>query len=76
MPQIVVLVTKAVADQFGAGGIADQVIKFNGFPCLENEEVAFNVEVASVMKRVDEVECLVDGISVTELGTSSECTVN
>ncbi|KAK4050841.1 glycerol ethanol, ferric requiring protein [Microbotryomycetes sp. JL201] len=40
---IVVMVTKAVSDQFGSGGIADQMIRFNGFPLLEKDEVAFNV---------------------------------
>lgn len=41
--QIVVMVTKAVSDQFGGGGIADQMIRFNGFPLLENEDHAYNV---------------------------------
>lgn len=41
--QIVVMVTKAVSDQFGGGGIADQMIRFNGMPLLENEEHAYNV---------------------------------
>jgi hypothetical protein len=35
--QITLLVTKAVSNQFGGGGMADQVIKFNGFPFLEQE---------------------------------------
>jgi chloride channel 3/4/5 len=41
--QIVVMVTKAVSDQFGNGGIADQMIRFNGFPFLENEDHAYNI---------------------------------
>ena len=41
--QIVVMVTKAVSDQFGGGGIADQMIRFNGFPLLENEDHAYNI---------------------------------
>lgn len=41
--QIVVMVTKAVSDQFGKGGIADQMIRFNGFPFLENEDHAYNI---------------------------------
>lgn len=41
--QIVVMVTKAVSDQFGGGGIADQMIKFNGYPLLENHELVFGV---------------------------------
>lgn len=32
------LVTKAVSDQFGGQGIADQMIKFNGYPFLEKED--------------------------------------
>lgn len=37
------MVTKAVSDQFGKGGIADQMIKFNGYPLLENDDHAFGV---------------------------------
>ena len=36
--QIVLLVTKGVSDWFGGGGIADQMIRFNGFPFLEKED--------------------------------------
>ncbi len=32
------LVTKAVSDFFGGGGMADQVIRFNGYPFLEKED--------------------------------------
>ena len=42
--QIVVMVTKAVSEMFDKGGIADQAIKFNGFPALEKEEAAFNTQ--------------------------------
>jgi hypothetical protein len=31
-------VTKAVSDQIGGGGMADEVIRFNGFPFLEKED--------------------------------------
>ncbi|GAA5822647.1 hypothetical protein JCM5353_000621 [Sporobolomyces roseus] len=48
---IVVMVTKAVSDQFGKGGIADQMIKFNGYPLLENDDHAFGVSVAAVMRK-------------------------
>ncbi|KAL8286159.1 hypothetical protein RQP46_004647 [Phenoliferia psychrophenolica] len=48
---IVVMVTKAVSDQFGKGGIADQMIRFNGFPFLENEDHAYNIPVSPVMRR-------------------------
>jgi chloride channel 3/4/5 len=34
----VTLVTKAVSEYFGGGGIADQMIKFNGYPFLEKED--------------------------------------
>lgn len=36
------MVTKAVSDQFGKGGIADQMIRFNGFPFLDKEDHQFN----------------------------------
>jgi len=42
------MVTKAVSDQFGKGGIADQMIKFNGYPLLENDDHAFGVSGESV----------------------------
>lgn len=35
---ITLLVTKAVSDQIGGGGMADEVIRFNGFPFLEKED--------------------------------------
>ncbi|GAA5986200.1 hypothetical protein JCM10908_006453 [Rhodotorula pacifica] len=53
---IVVLVTKAVSDQFGGGGIADQMIKFNGYPLLENHDHAYGVPVSTVMRK--DVLCL------------------
>lgn len=37
------LVTKAVGDFLGVRGIADEMIRFNGFPFLEKEDHAFNV---------------------------------
>jgi hypothetical protein len=41
--KIVVMVTKSVGDWFGRGGIADQMIRFNGFPFLDKEDKPFNV---------------------------------
>lgn len=41
--QIVLLVTKAVGDFLGTNGIADEMIRFNGFPFLEKEDHAYNV---------------------------------
>ena len=37
------LVTKAVGDFLGTNGIADEMIRFNGFPFLEKEDHAYNV---------------------------------
>ncbi|OWT40649.1 chloride channel, other eukaryote [Cryptococcus neoformans] len=54
---IVLLVTKAVSDQFGGGGISDHMIKFNGYPFLEKEDKedptdhAFIEPIANVMKK-------------------------
>ncbi|KAJ7594451.1 Cl-channel protein [Mycena floridula] len=67
---IVLLVTKAVGDFLGTTGIADEMIRFNGFPFLEKEDHAYNVSVAAVMRtelhklsdvgmRVKEVESLI-----------------
>jgi chloride channel 3/4/5 len=49
--EIVLLVTKAVGDFLGIRGIADEMIRFNGFPFLEKEDHAFNVSVSRVMHR-------------------------
>lgn len=35
--------TKAVGDFLGTNGIADEMIRFNGFPFLEKEDQAYNV---------------------------------
>ncbi|KAI0759889.1 Cl-channel protein [Trametes elegans] len=47
---IVLLVTKAVGDFLGTTGIADEMIRFNGFPFLEKDDHAYNVSVARVMQ--------------------------
>ncbi|KII92648.1 hypothetical protein PLICRDRAFT_37425 [Plicaturopsis crispa FD-325 SS-3] len=47
---IVLLVTKGVGDLLGTNGIADEMIRFNGFPFLEKEDHAFNVSVSAVMR--------------------------
>ena len=41
--QIVLLVTKAVGDFLGTNGIADEMIRFNGFPFLEKDDHVYNV---------------------------------
>ncbi|GBE80493.1 predicted protein [Sparassis crispa] len=48
---IVLLVTKAVGDFLGTNGIADEMIRFNGFPFLEKDDQAYNVPVSRVMRR-------------------------
>ncbi|KIM45377.1 hypothetical protein M413DRAFT_338975 [Hebeloma cylindrosporum] len=48
---IVLLVTKAVGDFLGTNGIADQMIRFNGFPFLEKEDHVYNVTVSTVMRK-------------------------
>ncbi|EIN11552.1 voltage-gated chloride channel [Punctularia strigosozonata HHB-11173 SS5] len=47
---IVLLVTTAVGDFLGTRGIADEMIRFNGFPFLEKEDHAFNESVSRVMR--------------------------
>ena len=37
------LVTKAVGDFLGTNGIAEEMIRFNGFPFLEKDDHSFNV---------------------------------
>ncbi|EJD52833.1 hypothetical protein AURDEDRAFT_111372 [Auricularia subglabra TFB-10046 SS5] len=52
---VVLLVTKSVGDWFGSGGIADQMIRFNGFPYLHDNEdeddARENVPVSLVMRK-------------------------
>lgn len=48
---IVLLVTKAVSDFFGGRGIADEMIRFNGYPLLDKNDHAFNISVSRVMRR-------------------------
>ncbi|KAF8629862.1 hypothetical protein AX15_003223 [Amanita polypyramis BW_CC] len=48
---IVLLVTKAVGDFLGTNGIADEMIRFNGYPFLEKEDHAYNVTVSAVMRQ-------------------------
>ena len=60
------MVTKAVSDFFGKGGIADQAIRFNGFPFLDKEDHHFNEPVSYVMKR-NVVAIPASGIRLDEL---------
>ncbi|KAJ9101050.1 hypothetical protein QFC21_003268 [Naganishia friedmannii] len=68
---IVLLVTKAVSDFFGGGGMSDQMITFNGFPFLEKEDKedddhAYFEPIVNVMKR-DLVVIYADGMLVPQL---------
>ncbi|KAI0645842.1 Cl-channel protein [Trametes meyenii] len=47
---IVLLVTKSVGDFLGTTGIADEMIRFNGYPFLEKDDHAYNVSVSRVMR--------------------------
>ncbi|EAZ63070.2 voltage-gated chloride channel [Scheffersomyces stipitis CBS 6054] len=50
---IVVAITKAINDKWGHGGIADQMIKFNGLPHIDaKEEFTFDTTVESAMSTV------------------------
>lgn len=46
------MVTKAVSEFFDKGGIADQAIRFNGFPSLEKDDVTFNAPGASTLRSI------------------------
>ena len=37
------LVTKAVGDFLGTTGIADEAIRFNGYPYLDKDDHAYNL---------------------------------
>ncbi|TFK53546.1 hypothetical protein OE88DRAFT_1676743 [Heliocybe sulcata] len=63
---IVLLVTKAVGDFLNVRGIADEMIRFNGFPFLEKEDHAFNASVSRVMT-TDLHTLSVSGLTVADL---------
>ncbi|THH01086.1 hypothetical protein EW026_g1533 [Hermanssonia centrifuga] len=60
---IVLLVTKAVGDFLGTNGIADEAIRFNGYPFLDKDDHAYNVPISRVM-RADLHTLPVSGITV------------
>lgn len=69
--QIVILVTKSVSDQVGKGGIADQMIRFNGYPFLEKDDAesgdkGFNEPIAHIMRK-DLVVIPSTGLPLSEL---------
>jgi chloride channel 3/4/5 len=70
----VVLVTKAVGDFLGTNGIADEMIRFNGYPFLEKEDHAYNVSGKSLGMRHDKESefRLVSAVMRKELHTLTE----
>ncbi|GJE92775.1 Cl-channel protein [Phanerochaete sordida] len=63
---IVLLVTKAVGDFLGTTGIADEAIRFNGYPFLDKDDHAYNMAVSRVM-RTDLHTLPVTGTTVREI---------
>ena len=63
---IVVGITKGVADWFSRGGIAEQMIKFSGYPFLDKDDHSFGIPVADVMRVSPEV-LFASGIKLSEL---------
>lgn len=66
-----ILVTKSVSDQVGKGGIADQMIRFNGYPFLEKDDAesgdkGFNEPIAHIMRK-DLVVIPSTGLPLSEL---------
>ncbi|KAI8067972.1 chloride channel [Gongronella butleri] len=47
---ITLMVTRAVGDWFGSGGIAERYIRLNGYPFLDNDDHVFGVPVSHVMQ--------------------------
>ncbi|KAG2180237.1 hypothetical protein INT43_004026 [Umbelopsis isabellina] len=64
---ITLIVTKATADWFGKGGIADRYIQINGYPFLDKEEHSFGVPVSHVMHR-DPIVMTATGMKLHEIG--------
>ncbi|PWN48744.1 hypothetical protein IE53DRAFT_333168, partial [Violaceomyces palustris] len=63
---IVVGITKGIGDWYGKGGIAEQMIKFSGYPFLDKEDHSFGISVSEVMKK-DPVTLVSKGISLRGL---------
>ncbi|KAK7040079.1 glycerol ethanol, ferric requiring protein [Paramarasmius palmivorus] len=71
---IVLLVTKAVGDLLGVTGIADEMIRFNGFPFLEKEDHAYNVSVSAVMRK-EMVTLAESGLQVKDIADETRTLV-
>ncbi|KAH0828174.1 chloride channel [Lanmaoa asiatica] len=63
---MVILVTKAVGDFIGTRGIADESIRFNGYPILDQHDHSSNVAVSEVMKK-DLTLLYASGMSVNDV---------
>ncbi len=63
---IVVMVTKGIGDWYGKGGIAEQMIRFNGYPFLDKDEHAFGIPVQDVMK-TNPVRLYATGMNLAQL---------
>ena len=63
---IVVGITKGVGDWFSRGGIAEQMIKFSGYPFLDKDDHSFGVPVGDVMRVHPEV-LFAAGMKLSEL---------
>ncbi|EST09508.2 RNA recognition motif domain protein [Kalmanozyma brasiliensis GHG001] len=63
---IVVGITKGIADWFSRGGIAEQMIKFSGYPFLDKDDHNFGVPVADVM-HANPTVLYADGMKLGEL---------
>lgn len=59
--------TKFVGDFLGVTGIADEAIRFNGYPFLEKDDHQYNVSVARVMRK-DLHTLPVSGLTVGQIG--------
>lgn len=72
--QIVLMVTKAVSDQLvgGHGGIADQMIRLNGFPCLEKEDHVYGIAVGSIMTGKGDGVRLVNELEASQVSPSDQ----
>ncbi|KIJ60010.1 hypothetical protein HYDPIDRAFT_99474, partial [Hydnomerulius pinastri MD-312] len=63
---IVILVTKAVGDFIGTRGIAEETIRFNGYPILDHDDHSLDVAVSEVMKK-DVSILYASGMSVNDV---------
>ncbi|WFD36241.1 glycerol ethanol, ferric requiring protein [Malassezia cuniculi] len=63
---VVVGTAKMVADLKGRGGISDRLIKFNGYPFLDDEDHVFGIAVGAMMKTAPLV-LYADGMTLEEV---------